>query len=99
MPLLLCKLSQAESTCCFGAGQVIYHGPVEEAAGYFEALGFRCPERKGVADFLQEVTSEKVHIQNRTPGSTPPVDRLKDGNIFGASSISYTHSEISTLYL
>jgi hypothetical protein len=24
---------------------------------FFESLGFRCPERKGVADFLQEVTS------------------------------------------
>ena len=43
------------------AGHVIFHGPVEEAAGYFEGLGFRCPERKGVADFLQEVTSKKVH--------------------------------------
>ena len=39
---------------------MIYHGPVEEAAAYFETLGFRCPERKGVADFLQEVTSKKV---------------------------------------
>jgi len=26
---------------------------------FFEPLGFRCPERKGVADFLQEVTSRK----------------------------------------
>ena len=26
---------------------------------FFESLGFACPERKGVADFLQEVTSRK----------------------------------------
>ena len=42
------------------AGHVIYHGPVAEAAGYFGELSFACPERKGIADFLQEVTSEKV---------------------------------------
>ena len=31
---------------------------------FFESLGFACPERKGIADFLQEVTSrkdQKVH--------------------------------------
>ena len=26
---------------------------------FFESLGFQLPDRKGVADFLQEVTSEK----------------------------------------
>ena len=26
---------------------------------FFESAGFACPERKGVADFLQEVTSRK----------------------------------------
>ena len=38
----------------------MYHGPVGQAVAYFESLGFLCPERKGVADFLQEVTSKKV---------------------------------------
>jgi len=36
-------------------GQVVYQGPREDAAGFFESMGFRCPERKGVVDFLQEV--------------------------------------------
>ena len=26
---------------------------------FFESLGFACPEHKGIADFLQEVTSRK----------------------------------------
>ncbi|GAV85748.1 hypothetical protein CFOL_v3_29182 [Cephalotus follicularis] len=26
-------------------------------------MGFKCPERKGVADFLKEVTSKKDHMQ------------------------------------
>ncbi|KAF3441700.1 hypothetical protein FNV43_RR15615 [Rhamnella rubrinervis] len=30
---------------------------------FFEYMGFKCPERKGVADFLQEVTSKKDQEQ------------------------------------
>jgi len=40
-------------------GYLVYHGPREHVLDFFEPLGFRCPERKGVADFLQEVTSRK----------------------------------------
>ncbi|KAL4180885.1 hypothetical protein AMTRI_Chr12g234600 [Amborella trichopoda] len=35
-------------------GQVVYHGPRESILDFFHMMGFRCPERKGVADFLQE---------------------------------------------
>lgn len=45
-------------------GHLVYHGPREHVMEFFEGLGFACPERKGVADFLQEVTSrkdQKVH--------------------------------------
>ncbi|KAF8676069.1 hypothetical protein HU200_047574 [Digitaria exilis] len=44
-------------------GQVVYQGPREEVLEFFESMGFRCPERKGVADFLQEVTSKKDQKQ------------------------------------
>ena len=37
------------------AGCLVYHGPRESVLDFFEPLGFRCPERKGIADFLQEV--------------------------------------------
>lgn len=36
-------------------GHVIYQGPRENILEFFESMGFKCPERKGVADFLQEV--------------------------------------------
>lgn len=36
-------------------GQVVYQGPREHVLEFFESMGFKCPERKGVADFLQEV--------------------------------------------
>lgn len=44
-------------------GQVVYQGPREHVLEFFESVGFRCPERKGVADFLQEVTSMKDQEQ------------------------------------
>jgi ABC-type multidrug transport system ATPase subunit len=44
-------------------GQVVYQGPREDVLEFFESMGFRCPERKGVADFLQEVTSKKDQKQ------------------------------------
>ncbi|KAK8940314.1 Pleiotropic drug resistance protein 3 [Platanthera guangdongensis] len=44
-------------------GQVIYHGPREHILEFFESMGFKCPVRKGVADFLQEVTSKKDQQQ------------------------------------
>ncbi|XP_057539271.1 pleiotropic drug resistance protein 1-like isoform X1 [Amaranthus tricolor] len=40
-------------------GQIVYQGPREHVLEFFEYMGFRCPERKGAADFLQEVTSRK----------------------------------------
>ena len=36
-------------------GQTVYQGPRENVLEFFEHMGFKCPERKGVADFLQEV--------------------------------------------
>lgn len=36
-------------------GQIVYQGPREHVVEFFESCGFSCPERKGIADFLQEV--------------------------------------------
>ncbi|KAL3714543.1 hypothetical protein ACJRO7_006458 [Eucalyptus globulus] len=40
-------------------GHVVYHGPRTDVLSFFEHSGFKCPLRKGIADFLQEVVSEK----------------------------------------
>ena len=37
-------------------GKIVYQGPRENVLEFFESMGFKCPERKGVADFLQEVS-------------------------------------------
>ncbi|CAH8353869.1 unnamed protein product [Eruca vesicaria subsp. sativa] len=44
-------------------GQTVYQGPREHIVEFFESFGFKCPERKGTADFLQEVTSKKDQEQ------------------------------------
>ena len=52
-------------------GQIVYQGPRENVLEFFEAMGFKCPERKGVADFLQEVSdpaeSYLLHVQTWNP--------------------------------
>ncbi|KAH7838131.1 hypothetical protein Vadar_022406 [Vaccinium darrowii] len=52
-------------------GYLVYHGPREEVLDFFESLGFRLPPRKGVADFLQEVTSRKDQAQYWADSSKP----------------------------
>ncbi|XP_058188887.1 pleiotropic drug resistance protein 3-like isoform X3 [Rhododendron vialii] len=44
-------------------GKIVYHGLRRHVLNFFEDCGFRCPERKGVADFLQEVISRKDQAQ------------------------------------
>ncbi|KAK3017007.1 hypothetical protein RJ639_006573 [Escallonia herrerae] len=44
-------------------GKIVYHGPRSQILEFFEGCGLRCPERKGVADFLQEVISRKDQAQ------------------------------------
>jgi ABC-type multidrug transport system ATPase subunit/ABC-type multidrug transport system permease subunit len=63
-------------------GQIVYQGPRENVLEFFEFMGFRCPARKGVADFLQEVTSRKDQRQywyrQDTPYRFVPVKKFAD---------------------
>lgn len=59
-------------------GKILYHGPRESVLEFFESCGFRCPDRKAVADFVLEVISRKDQAQywfhNELPHSFVPVD-------------------------
>ncbi|KFK23133.1 hypothetical protein AALP_AAs61551U000700 [Arabis alpina] len=46
-----------------GEGKIIYHGPRDYVCSFFEDCGFKCPNRKSVAEFLQEVISRKDQEQ------------------------------------
>ncbi|CAH8363125.1 unnamed protein product [Eruca vesicaria subsp. sativa] len=54
-----------------GEGRIIYQGPREDVLGFFESMGFKCPERKGVADYLQEILSRKDQEQYWTNPELP----------------------------
>ncbi|GLT81708.1 hypothetical protein SLE2022_001440 [Rubroshorea leprosula] len=54
-------------------GYMVYQGPRAEVLEFFESLGFRLPPRKGIADFLQEVTSRKDQAQYWADPSKPYV--------------------------
>ncbi|TDH70504.1 hypothetical protein CCR75_000360 [Bremia lactucae] len=48
-------------------GEVLYHGPRDHVQAYFEALGFVCPPKRDLADFLcdlaspQQIQYEQLH--------------------------------------
>ncbi|KAL4352228.1 hypothetical protein GQ457_06G011560 [Hibiscus cannabinus] len=50
---------------------LILTSPREHVVEFFESCGFKCPERKGTADFLQEVTSKKDQEQYWVDRSKP----------------------------
>ncbi|CAN6480310.1 unnamed protein product [Victoria cruziana] len=40
-------------------GKILYQGPRQKALDFFELMGFKCPDKMNVPDFLLEVTSGK----------------------------------------
>ena len=45
-------------------GHIVYQGSREHVLSFFESMGFKCPQRKGVADFLQEVSDHVHYVQS-----------------------------------
>ncbi|EEY54023.1 ATP-binding Cassette (ABC) Superfamily [Phytophthora infestans T30-4] len=70
-------------------GHVMYHGPRAEALGYFESLGFKCPPRRDVADFLLDLgTSKQSQYQVQVaPGVSIPRTSSDFADAFRRSSI------------
>ncbi|KAL4932505.1 putative ABC multidrug transporter [Aspergillus undulatus] len=48
--------AQFDKVLVLAEGRVIYYGPRSRARAYFEDLGFVCPNKANVADFLTSVT-------------------------------------------
>jgi ABC-type multidrug transport system ATPase subunit len=40
--------------------KIVYQGPLENVIEFFEQMGFKCPEKNGVADLLLEVSINLV---------------------------------------
>ncbi|PSR86164.1 ABC transporter G family member 31 like [Actinidia chinensis var. chinensis] len=80
-------------------GYLVYQGPREQVLEFFESLGFQLPPRKGVADFLQEVTSKKDQAQYWADSSKPygflPVSKIAEA----FKNSKYGRSVDSSLYM
>ena len=72
-------------------GRCLYYGPTEEAAAYFENLGFRRPPRWTTADFLTSVTDPherqvREGYENRIPRSADQFEAVyKKSGVFEAN--------------
>ena len=47
-------------------GRTVYHGPTEDAIGYFESLGYQCPNHVNPSDFFIDIVSG---LQVKTDGT------------------------------
>ncbi|KAG6587069.1 ABC transporter G family member 31 [Phytophthora cinnamomi] len=69
-------------------GSIMFHGKREDAVPYFEHMGFHCPPRKDVADFLLDLGTNKqdayiVGAPNSVPYQSDEfAARFKDSSIF-----------------
>eukprot|EP00403_Amphidinium_massartii_P008428 CAMPEP_0178426162 /NCGR_PEP_ID=MMETSP0689_2-20121128/29096_1 /TAXON_ID=160604 /ORGANISM="Amphidinium massartii, Strain CS-259" /LENGTH=1373 /DNA_ID=CAMNT_0020047847 /DNA_START=36 /DNA_END=4154 /DNA_ORIENTATION=+ len=72
--------AQFDDILLMDTGNIVYHGERSKILEYFESLGFRCPPRKDVADYLQEVTTKdgKQYLM--------PEDELQRKNIIPPKS-------------
>ncbi|GMN51418.1 hypothetical protein TIFTF001_020570 [Ficus carica] len=82
-------------------GKIVYHGPRTNVLEFFEDCGFKCPPRKGAADFLQEVISKKDQAQywyrNDVPYNNISVDQFAE--MFRESDLGKTlDNELSKPY-
>ncbi|TMW67516.1 hypothetical protein Poli38472_011136 [Pythium oligandrum] len=70
-------------------GHVMYHGPRDQALGYFENLGFSCPPDRDVADFLLDLgmPQQLKYEVARTDGRQPPRKPREFAEVFAKSPI------------
>ncbi|KAI9312444.1 ABC-2 type transporter-domain-containing protein [Dichotomocladium elegans] len=77
-----------DNTLVLYDGRCIYFGPVSQAKGYFEDLGFYCPPRKSVPDFLTGITNAqerepKPGFEGKVPNSAKEFeDAYRNSEIF-----------------
>jgi ABC-type multidrug transport system ATPase subunit len=96
-------------------GRTVYLGPVPEAVSYFEALGFKCPDRVNHADFLIDVTAGNItserrietqelpelwmQHENRLPVEPILQENENTGAVFVEPSLSYGMSYLCYIYI
>ncbi|TMW61639.1 hypothetical protein Poli38472_010702 [Pythium oligandrum] len=69
-------------------GYVMYQGSRDQALSYFESLGFQCPPRRDVADFILDLGTHQQHQYEvpRADGSKHPRKPSEFAAVFERSS-------------
>ncbi|OQR85265.1 ATP-binding Cassette (ABC) Superfamily [Achlya hypogyna] len=68
-------------------GYVMYHGPRAACLEYFEALGFTCPPKRDVADFLLDLGTPQQDQYVSSATTSPPRTPHEYADVFKASAI------------
>uniref|UniRef100_H3GK62 ABC transporter domain-containing protein n=1 Tax=Phytophthora ramorum TaxID=164328 RepID=H3GK62_PHYRM len=71
-------------------GSIMFHGKREEAVPYFEDMGFHCPPRKDVADFLLDLGTNKQDTYIVGSSNGVPYESDEFAARFRESSIYHT---------
>ncbi|OWZ14878.1 ABC transporter [Phytophthora megakarya] len=72
-------------------GSIMFHGKREDAVPYFEQMGFHCPPRKDVADFLLDLGTNKQDTY--VVGGSVPYQSEEFASRFLQSNIFHTTSK------
>ncbi|OQR98045.1 ATP-binding Cassette (ABC) Superfamily [Achlya hypogyna] len=85
-------------------GHVMYHGPREKVLEYFEGLGFSCPPRRDVADFLLDLGTDQQRVYQTQPTKTVPrtaVDyaRCFQGSTYYKDMVAYVNGPTNGNFL
>ncbi|ETP10193.1 hypothetical protein F441_14103 [Phytophthora nicotianae CJ01A1] len=79
-----------DNVLILNAGEVMYHGPRDQALPYFESLGFHCPPHRDTADFLLDLgTNQQTKYQDTLPAGMFKHPRLpvEFGQVFERSGV------------
>ena len=84
-------------------GKIVYHGPTDNVLEFFESCGFICPERKGVADFLQEVSTSSSYLlspfyfTSKLLVFLQVISEKDQAQYWNGSKETYSYSSVDTL--
>ncbi|KAG7384386.1 hypothetical protein PHYPSEUDO_002647 [Phytophthora pseudosyringae] len=87
-----------DSVLLLNDGEMLYHGPCDQVVEYFKGLGYVCPPRRDVADFLVDLCSDDQYkYQVDLCGKTHPREPFEFAEAFARSGIRVaTFTELYT---
>lgn len=81
-----------DNVLLMNSGETLFNGPREQVLPYFESLGFKCPPRRDIADFLCDLASD-AQFQYQT--SSSHTDKLTGHHPRSASEFARLWKESS----